>query len=131
MEHAVVLLGPGVEIKADEIPFIEDGSPMPGGDSGFSFRSLTGNEDYHTARDRVLAEFEKAYLSKVVRRAKGVMSEAARVAGVDRTTLYRLMQKHGIDRQDGPAAARQRLVLSLQCSRASARWRRDTSTTEL
>ncbi len=100
MEHAVVLLRPGVEIQPDEIPFIEDGSPVPGSGGGFSFSSLTGQEDYHTAREQVLAEFEKTYLSKVVKRAKGVMSEAARIAGVDRTTLYRLMQKHGIDRQD-------------------------------
>ena len=27
------------------------------------------------------------------------MSKAARLAGVDRTTLYRLMEKHGLQRE--------------------------------
>ena len=31
--------------------------------------------------------------------AGGNMSRAARVAGVDRTTLYRLMERHGLDRK--------------------------------
>ena len=35
-------------------------------------------------------------------RAAGNMSRAARLAGVDRTTLYRLMEKHGMRREDAP-----------------------------
>jgi transcriptional regulator of acetoin/glycerol metabolism len=36
----------------------------------------------------------------VVKQAKGNLSDAARIAGVDRTTLYRLMEKHEVDRGD-------------------------------
>ena len=54
--------------------------------------------DYHAARDHVLARFEVEYLTRVVREAAGNISDAARQAGVDRTTLYRLMEKHGIER---------------------------------
>ena len=32
-------------------------------------------------------------------RASGNMSRAARIAGADRTTLYRLMEKHGLQRE--------------------------------
>ena len=64
------------------------------------FNNVPTDLDYHTARDQVLTEFEKAYLQRIVRQAKGNMSDAARVAGVDRTTLYRLMQKHDLDRAD-------------------------------
>jgi DNA-binding NtrC family response regulator len=56
------------------------------------------DEPYHTARDRVTAEFERQYLTWVVNRANGNMSKAARIAGIDRTTIYRLMEKHGLHR---------------------------------
>jgi len=55
-------------------------------------------ESYHAARDRVIAQFERQYLTWLVNRASGNMSKAARIAGVDRTTLYRLMERHGLQR---------------------------------
>jgi DNA-binding NtrC family response regulator len=58
------------------------------------------DEPYHLAKDRVVAHFEKDYFAQLVARAGGNMSKAARLAGVDRTTLYRLMEKHSIPRDD-------------------------------
>src|SRR5207245_2451097 len=55
-------------------------------------------ESYHAARDRVIAQFERQYLTWLVNRVGGNMSKAARIAGVDRTTLYRLMGRHGLQR---------------------------------
>lgn len=99
MEHAVVLLDSSSEVGPDDISDFDQPDSEKGGISvGGSNISLTG--DYHEARDRVLAEFELGYLARVVRRAGGNMSDAARIAGVDRTTLYRLMQKHDVERQD-------------------------------
>jgi DNA-binding NtrC family response regulator len=74
---------------------VEGGAPSSG--SAYNFDDPSG-EKYHSARDRVLAEFEKKYLNWLVDRAGTNMSRAAKLAGVDRTTLYRLMEKHGLQR---------------------------------
>ncbi|PYP81511.1 MAG: hypothetical protein DMD25_01765, partial [Gemmatimonadetes bacterium] len=50
------------------------------------------------ARDRLLARFDRRYLTRVVMRAGGNLSKAARLAQVDRTTFYRLMERHGLQR---------------------------------
>ena len=49
------------------------------------------------AKRRASASFEKRYLVKVMEKAKGSVSEAARLAGLDRTNFRRLLQRHGID----------------------------------
>jgi DNA-binding NtrC family response regulator len=55
---------------------------------------------YHIAKDKLVAHFEKEYLTRLVARAGGNMSKAARLASIDRTTLYRLMEKHGFRRDE-------------------------------
>jgi DNA-binding NtrC family response regulator len=96
IEHAVVLLPSGAELEAADLPSLDDGdSPRRGVPTPIVGAS---EEPYHIARERVLADFERGYLLWLVRRASGNMSEAARIAGVDRTTLYRLMEKHALRR---------------------------------
>jgi DNA-binding NtrC family response regulator len=98
IEHAVVLLEPGSEIRPDDLPFI-DGMVSPG--SAWSPETAVdrySEEKYHEARERILADFERGYLRWLVERAGANMSRAAKMAGVDRTTLYRLMEKHGLQR---------------------------------
>jgi len=97
MEHAVVVLEPGAEIQPNDIPFLDDG----GGSAGFGGASLgidLADLEYHVARERVLTDFELQYLSSLIDRAGTNMSRAAKIAGIDRTTLYRLMEKHGLQR---------------------------------
>jgi len=57
------------------------------------------NDAYHLAKEHVLANFEKEYVTRLVARASGNMSRAARLASVDRTTLYRLLERHGFRRE--------------------------------
>jgi two-component system response regulator AtoC len=48
------------------------------------------------AKRRASAAFEKNYLTLAMARARGSISEAARLAGLDRTNFRRLLQRHGI-----------------------------------
>ena len=49
------------------------------------------------AKRRASAAFEKRYLMRVMEKANGSVSEAARLSGLDRTNFRRLLQRHGID----------------------------------
>src|SRR5256884_1332014 len=96
IEHAVVLLEPGAEVRPEDIPFLSDTAlpaPEPGPDDGGATR-----DSYYTTRKRLLAMFDRQYLTQLVRLAGGNLSKAARLAQVDRTTFYRLMERHGLQR---------------------------------
>jgi DNA-binding NtrC family response regulator len=100
IEHAVVLLEPGSEVRPDDLPVMSSNGHVPTQasiGSAVQFDNV-GDSSYHGVREKVLTEFELGYLSWLVDRAHGNMSKAARIAGVDRTTLYRLMEKHGLHR---------------------------------
>lgn len=98
VEHLVVLANPGSEVLPNEIPFIhEEPDDLEFGPEYALDRSVF-DADYHTAREVILAQFEKDYLEHIVRRSNGNISDAARLAGVDRTTLYRMMERHGTSR---------------------------------
>lgn len=101
IEHTVVLVEPGKTVRAGDIPLHEVAHVAIAAPSGAPADEGTGDllqESYHVARERVIAQFERRYLEELVRAAEGNMSKAARLAGVDRTTLYRLMERHGLQR---------------------------------
>jgi DNA-binding NtrC family response regulator len=51
---------------------------------------------YRPARAEVIGRFESQYLAELINRSRGNLSAAARMANMDRTTLYRLMSRHGL-----------------------------------
>jgi len=100
MEHLAVLADAGTMVQADDLPMraeMATGASFKGG-----LPAHLMSKAYHSAKDAVLAHFEKEYLSLLVSRADRNMSKAARLAGIDRTTLYRLLEKHNVTE---PAAA--------------------------
>ena len=97
VEHAVVLAEPGGVIRATDLGLLNE-SEVPIQNSTEQRSGALMQMDYHTAREHILSRFEVDYLCCLIDEAKGNISDAARRAGVDRTTLYRLMEKHGIER---------------------------------
>jgi DNA-binding NtrC family response regulator len=95
IEHVAVMVEPDQQIEPGDIPMYEDPEAAP---ERMPMAQLDG--PFHEVKDKVIAQFERDYLSRLVGRAAGNMSKAARQANVDRTTLYRLMEKHGLQRDD-------------------------------
>ncbi|MBA4142840.1 MAG: sigma-54-dependent Fis family transcriptional regulator [Nitrosospira sp.] len=59
-----------------------------------------GNRTYSSAKSAVLEQFERQYLSQLMERARGNVSQAARLAGKERRALGKLLKKHGITGRD-------------------------------
>jgi DNA-binding NtrC family response regulator len=96
IEHAAVLLEPGAKIRPEDIPLIDEEGGRPEPEEAVA--GALGDEGYYAARERLLARFDRRFLTKVVLRAGGNLSKAARTARVDRTTFYRLMERYKLDR---------------------------------
>lgn len=97
IEQLSVLAEPGHQVMPEDVPIYDDGTPEPV-QSGLPPNVMS--EPFHTAKDKLIAHFEKEYLGQLIARAGSNMSKAARLANIDRTTLYRLMEKHGFRRDD-------------------------------
>ena len=98
IEHAVVMMDAGSPVGPDS--FILGGALSEPGENGTGIDPMLFQKDYHTAREEMLAHFEEQYLSNILKRAGGNISGAARIAGVDRTTLYRLMEKRNLTKRE-------------------------------
>jgi DNA-binding NtrC family response regulator len=102
IEHVVVLAEPGAVIQPSDLP--ADGLRHNGDAThaigGAPFGDAVMTLEFRAAKDAVIARFEREYLARLVSQSRANMSKAARVARVDRTTLYRLMEKHGLTRGD-------------------------------
>ena len=57
----------------------------------------TLRDGFFAERARHIAQFERQYLTDLLRRHTGDVSAAARDASVPRGTLYRLMKSHSLD----------------------------------
>jgi DNA-binding NtrC family response regulator len=97
IENLVVLSDPDEEIQPDRLSILGGDSDLSRPISGLP--SIDGSMPFHDAKHEIVDRFEREYLSQLVARTEGNMSEAARQAGIDRTTLYRLMDKHNLARE--------------------------------
>ena len=54
------------------------------------------DEAYCSRREQIMANFERKELERFLRQAEGNVSEAARISGIPRRTLYRKMKRFGL-----------------------------------
>jgi len=102
VEHMVVMIRPGAEIQPEDIPVIDGPVPTEDADETASAMRDADNaiaEGYRSARERLLGRFERRFLQQLVTQAGGNVSRAARIARLNRTTLYRLMERYGLQRR--------------------------------
>ena len=98
IEHLAVLAEPGQSVEPRDIPIYDAAQVPAAAAEGYPVLEGVLDDAFHAAKDRLVAHFEKEYLARLTVRAHGNMSRAARLASIDRTTLYRLMEKHGLQR---------------------------------
>ena len=81
-------------LTADQVAFIDEAAAPaaapPLDDDALMAMPLT------EAKRLAAAEFERRYLVRVMERAGGSISEASRLAGLDRTNFRRQLQRHGL-----------------------------------
>jgi DNA-binding NtrC family response regulator len=58
--------------------------------------SVSLDAPFHEVKDLLLREFERAYLSRALRRSAMNVSKASRTSGLSRKHLRALMSKHGL-----------------------------------
>ncbi len=73
--------------------------PQPAGGPPVGWANV-GQEGFRDAKERLIAAWERDYVTQLLKRAGGNVSRAAREGGVDRVYLHRLMKKHGILHSD-------------------------------
>jgi DNA-binding NtrC family response regulator len=98
IDRGVSLMGQGKVLE----PSLLGLEPPPGQSHGGppSGWAAVGPEGFREAKERLIAAWERDYVTQLLRRAGGNVSRAAREGGIDRVYLHRLMKKHNIAHAD-------------------------------
>ncbi len=78
-------------------PTFETVSPSPADPGAL----LAGIESlpFSAARDELMARFERLYVTRLLERTAGNVAEAARVSGISRATLFRMIRRRDLRRE--------------------------------
>ncbi len=87
--RAVALAGPDDDFQS--LPFVlRPTAAAP------EVQTARADRPFHEAKDELVARFEREYLTDLVQRAAGNLSQAARIAGLERKFLYKLLERAGL-----------------------------------
>ena len=112
MEHAVILAADGV-IGSRELPERVRESSGAGGSP--ASRKPFASPRFKEAKQHVVSNFERAYLTDLLERHAGNVTSASQQAGMLRSALQRLLRKYGLKSAEfrGRRSARQRSTPSV------------------
>ncbi len=91
LERAIVL-GTGERLPAEALPL-----PLT---SRSALKKVNDNLSYQEAKKEILQSFERRFFSKILKDARGNVSQAARLAQLDRKNLYQKMKELNLNPKD-------------------------------
>jgi two-component system response regulator AtoC len=92
-----VIMAAGEELRLSDILTMAPEAQGPCGTSPFETGEAIFKLPFKEAKDRLIEEFETQYLTKVLARHSGNVSQAARESGVKRQYLHRLIRDNKLD----------------------------------
>ena len=87
-----IVLGEGEVIEPGDLGLAAGSAPVDTVADGWS------SDSYQALKRKAIAEFERHYLTRLMARHHGNVTQAARAAGKERRELGRLLKKHQLDR---------------------------------
>jgi two-component system response regulator AtoC len=104
--HRAVAMASGDRLEAQDLDMPEHERPESTGPTmTLLSRGVMPREgSFQKMKEKVIEEFERAFLSELLSTHQGNISRAARAAKKERRAFQRLLQKHGLDRRVFSAA---------------------------
>lgn len=104
--HRAVAMAPGEQLDAQDLDLPETESPEPTGPTMrlLSRGVMPSGGGFQEMKEKMIEEFEMAFLSELLSAHHGNISRAAKAAKKERRAFQRLLQKHGLDRRIFTAA---------------------------
>ena len=105
--HRAAAMAAGEIIEEQDLDLPEHEQAAPAGPTMtlVSRGQMPVGESFQQMKEKVIEEFERAYLSELLTTCQGNISKAARAAKKERRAFQRLLQKHGLSRREFTAAA--------------------------
>jgi two-component system nitrogen regulation response regulator GlnG len=96
VERGVSLMSPSTTTLEPSLLGLEaPGGPPPPDATPVPWATI-GSEGFREAKERLITAWERDYVTQLLKRSGGNVSQAAREGGIDRVYLHRLMKKHAI-----------------------------------
>jgi transcriptional regulator with GAF, ATPase, and Fis domain len=97
VHRAFLLAGRGpVELELGPAPPAEEATSATSATAATAASPAPGDSPFDAARHAALLDFERSYLRAVLQRCGGNLSQAARLAGKERSHFGKLVRKHGL-----------------------------------